>query len=506
VDYVHQTGYASHDFETTGLEYYNEAEFPISIAISFQVGSSWVVPLYHSESPFLENWEEVLKFLGKEIFEDPTVTKVAWNMKFEYKWLKRFNIELLGRYFDGMLAKHLLDEEKPHGLKEMVNRYLPEFAGYERMVDNTKLITTSLEDMAEYNALDADLTLRLFLFFEAKLINLGFYKLFRNLFSPLTKVLGKCEYYGIPVDRPYLESLVIKYHRLIGEAEEALRENRVLKRYEKKTLQAKRENYIEKLEEEIEELTNATSIANRKKKMKWVIEGQYERLPNKDAKLFEPLNFSSPQQLVDLFYKSEYGFEFPILEYTKPKKGTVRQSEPNPSTSEETILKLREYDEYGFIDALLEYRGLTKLYSTYIEGILNILPSDDRLRCSYLIHGTVTGRLSSRNPNMQNIPRMCISQDQLILTHRGYIPVGEVVPLNPGVIDIPYLMVKTHTGRWCRALQGVNKGEEEMFEVELTDGTKITCTKGHRMWTTKGWKSLREIMDKDLTLKVWKLQ
>lgn len=415
VGYVKQTGHCSHDFETTSLRYYQESEYLLCVGISFQPGSAWVVPLGHPESPFKDTWEwEVMPILKKEIFENVDIVKISQNTKFEFKWFLRYGVTMIGRCFDTMLAKHLLDEERPHGLEDMVNRWLPEFANYKGLVDNTKLVSTPLDEVAEYCGLDCDLAFRLFLHFEPKLIKLGFYQLFRNLFTPLTSVLGKCEFYGMPTDRKYLVETEIRYRTLIQDEADKLRNHKILRRFEKYSREDAKEKFIDALQDEIDALEstqNGRGVALRENKIKAVTEGKFELLPNKERKLFEPLNLNSPTQLINLFYDSEYGFEFPVLEYTKQKKGLSKKAIKTPSTSEETLLKLKEYDETGFLDGLLEHRGLQKLYSTYIKGILEILPADDFLRCNYKIHGTVTGRISSTEPNMQNIPRVTTNKD-----------------------------------------------------------------------------------------------
>jgi len=79
-----------------------------------------------------------------------------------------------------------------------------------------------------------------------------------------------------------------------------------------------------------------------------------------ERKLFESINFASTLQMIGLLFESEEGFEFPILS---------RSDTGNPSTAEDVLLKLQARDESGFIEKLLEYRGLQKLYSTYIKGI-----------------------------------------------------------------------------------------------------------------------------------------
>lgn len=100
-------------------------------------------------------------------------------------------------------------------------------------------------------------------------------------------------------------------------------------------------------------------------------------------------------------------------------------SEP-PSSDEATLTDLRydmeDDDEPArFIDLLLEYRGLAKLRSTYAEGILKRQHSGV-IFPSYLIHGTTTGRLSSKDPNIQNMPRP--EEDQAMPVRKGLVPSG----------------------------------------------------------------------------------
>lgn len=72
------------------------------------------------------------------------------------------------------------------------------------------------------------------------------------------------------------------------------------------------------------------------------------------------------------------------------------------STREEALKKL---PQTKLVTELLGYRETAKALSTYVKGIRNELDADGRVRSTYLLHGTATGRLSSRGPNMQNIPR-----------------------------------------------------------------------------------------------------
>ena len=103
-------------------------------------------------------------------------------------------------------------------------------------------------------------------------------------------------------------------------------------------------------------------------------------------------NISSPRQLGDVL------FDRLGLASVKQKKtpGGAR------STKESELLKLRY--AHPIIDAILAYRELSKLLSTYIDTIPTLLDNNSRLHTTYLQTGTTTGRIASQNPNLQNIP------------------------------------------------------------------------------------------------------
>lgn len=406
IGYIYQTGYLCVDFETSSLAYYSETEYPTVLGISFQPGSGWVVPLGHYESPWVNNYRDILKIL-KPVIEDPNIVKIAWNAKYEYKWFYSYGIEPMGRFYDAMLLKYLLKETRPHGLKDMVDLYLPEFSGYAlpgSNRDNFDWRKPSLEELSKYCALDCDNTLRLFIYLEPKVIAHGFYPLFRNLFSMLTRVLGKCEVFGMQVDRVYLENLLAKYKSMINENEQNIRSSSIVKKYEKKRLAGIKDRMIAELEEEIEQIESrgggGRAIESRQAKINNYISNIF--ITNKERQAMEPINFGSPKQMANFLYDSPYGLELPIIEYTESG---------NPSTAEETLLKLKDQDDSGFISGLLKYRELEKLNSTYIEGIYNKLSKNNRIHTSYKINGTVTGRISSTDPNMQNIPRVTTNPD-----------------------------------------------------------------------------------------------
>ena len=407
------TGYASVDFETNAEGIYKNTFKPTILSVSFQVGSGCSIPLQHFDESVKEiPWLKWLQYFGRRVVENPNIVKVAQNFKFDNQIFVKYGIYVRGTVIDTMLAKYLLNEEKPHGLKPMVAKYLPEFADYEKY-DKFETIPWDkkpLEPLARYGCMDTDFTLRLALFLEKKLIDKGFYNLYRNLIMPASKVLQDAETNGLPIDLSFNDFLQDKYSKLIQETNDKLRSVRQIKRYQKYSLEQRKQVYIDKLTQEIEELSGdpkkAKSIKNREDKISRILAREYKT--NDEKKLIEPVNFNSTKQMVDLLYISPKGFKFPIVEYTKDKKNKPTN---NPSTSEDTLLKILDQDKSGFIKALLDLRGLDKMNSTYIVGLRELVQSDNKVHPTFLISGTTSGRLSSRNPNGQNIPKVMVNPD-----------------------------------------------------------------------------------------------
>lgn len=407
------TGYASVDFETNAEGIYKDTFKPTILSVSFQVGSGCSIPLQHFDESVKDiPWLKWLQYFGRRVVENPKVVKVAQNFKFDNQIFVKYGIYVRGTVIDTMLAKYLLNEEKPHGLKPMVAKYLPEFADYEKY-DKFETIPWDkkpLEPLARYGCMDTDFTLRLALFLEKKLIDKGFYNLYRNLIMPASKVLQDAETNGLPIDLSFNDFLQDKYSKLIQETNDKLRSVRQIKRYQKYSLEQRKQVYIDKLTQEIEELSGdpkkAKSIKNREDKISRILAGEYKT--NDEKKLIEPVNFNSTKQMVDLLYLSPKGFKFPIVEYTKDKKNKPTN---NPSTSEDTLIKISDQDKTGFIKSLLDLRGLDKMNSTYIVGLRELVQSDNKVHPTFLIHGTTSGRLSSRNPNGQNIPKVMVNPD-----------------------------------------------------------------------------------------------
>lgn len=411
-----KTGYACVDFETNAKGIYEDEFKPTILSVTFQVGSGCSIPLQHFDDSisFLQKnnlWLKWLVKFGRKVIENPNVTKIAHNWKFDNQIFVKYGIYARGTVIDSMLAKHILNEEKPHGLKPLVSRYLPEFADYQKYekFEEIPWEKKPLEPLARYGCMDTDFTFRLAMFFESKLISLGFYNLYRNLPMAASRVLQSAETFGLPIDLKFNDELQIKYAKLIKEGKEEIFNLKVIRKFEKKFIASRKEEYIKKLTQEIEELRGdpkkARQVKTREEKISRIIAGEYTTKAEKA--LVEPLNFNSTPQMISLLY-SEMGLNLPIIEYTKDKHNKPTN---NPSTSAETLEKLKDKDKYGFIDKLLNLRGLEKMNSTYIVGLRELVQSDNRVHPTFLIIGTTSGRLSSKNPNGQNIPKTMVNPD-----------------------------------------------------------------------------------------------
>lgn len=406
-----QTGYASVDFETNAEPIYNKSFKPTILSVTFQPGFGCSIPLDHFETKKYTssgwNWKKMLRKFGEEIIENPEVVKVAWNYKFDDQIFQKYNIYYRGACLDGMLAKYLLNEEKPNDLKSMVRRYLPEYGDYEKQdkFDKIPWDKKELEPLCHYGCQDTDYTLRLMLFFEKKLIDLGLYNTYRNLIMTASRVLTSVEKNGLYVDRAFNQELLDSYLPKIEAAKEAIYNLPRVKKFTKRYNQSKIEKYIAKLEEEIKNLdprVDKRKIQSREQKIANIRAGVFTT--KKELELIRPVSLGSSVDLPQLMY-SEEGFNFEVIKKNDSGK---------PSTDEETLTNLRltvkkpDSPKAVFLDSLLELRGLEKMYKTYIEGWHEKTQDDDRLHGRFLIHGTTSGRLSSAEPNAQQIPKTSV--------------------------------------------------------------------------------------------------
>ena len=408
-----KTGYACVDFETNAEPIYNHSFKPTIVSVTFMPGFGCSIPLDHFETKdYTEsgwNWKKMLKLFGREVIENRNIVKMSWNGKFDFQIFERYNIYLRGTMLDGMLAKYLLNEERPNGLKEMVDRYIPEASGYEadKGFDKIPWDQKPLDPLCKYGCQDTDYTFRLMIFFEKKLIDNGLYSLYRNLIMPASRVLQAVEKNGLYLDREFNQKLLEEYKPKIDQALENIYTLPKMVKFQKKYTAKRIDKYLESIEKELSELDyndpkDKRKIASREQKISNIRAGVFSN--NKERDLVRRINLNSNLDIKWLMY-SEEGFNFPILKYTDSGA---------PSADEETLVELRmqvkkpDSPKAVFLDNVLTLRGLEKMYKTYIEGWNEKVQDDNCLHGQFKIHGTTSGRLSSAEPNLQQIPKTSV--------------------------------------------------------------------------------------------------
>lgn len=526
IDACKKTGYASVDFETTGNRIYNNDFYPTILGVCFEPGRAGVIPLGHFDSKFKKSWKTKLQKFGEEVIANENIVKVAWNAKFDMQVFHKYGIFHKGRLFDGMLAKYVLDEVRPHDLKNQVRRFLPKFGDYEEDYEGCNLPWDQkpLLGLSQYCAIDTDMCLRLFLFFEKKMMDKAFYPLFRNLIMPASNLLTKVETRGQRLDKEWHGELMEKYPRLILEAETKVRALKKVKRFEKSLIQQRLDKAISKIEEEIRESKKVIktsddsrkiasaerSIKNREEKIARLMAGEFNTKSEKA--IIEPINFGSASQMTQLLFLDPKGFRFPVVKYTqKDKKDT-----DNPSSSEAVLLELQKTDKTGFIDTLLELRGLKQINNMFVKGFANLVQDDGRLHPKFHIQGTVSGRLSSSDPNAQQFPRLatnpdirkclvastgrlylmmdysqCIDGDSYIFCNTGIKKLKEIIPGKDKICMMDPQHKNKHRVLNIKVL--ANKGKAECLRITTNTGRQLILTEEHPVKTKQGFTLAKDL-------------
>jgi DNA polymerase-1 len=393
VEYVKQTGVCCFDFETTGLKHYSRDFRVTLLAISFQPGGAYTIPLYHFETPFTdEEVNEILTLVYTEIIQNYNIRKIGHNVKFDLHCFARYGFNKpKGVIEDTVFLHHLLHSEKRHGLKELVSTIFPQFTGYENNTKKKNWDAIPLSDLEPYGGADSDLTLRIWLSLTSQLIvKPQSYKVYRNIMIPALKTMFKYENMGIAIDEEHLRIAVVEVTKMWEAKEAEMRKYPQVERLEIFRFKEAQRKGIEQVTAKLEKWRK-THNPGTKTETKYVT--QLAELKAGNMKAIEPLKFNSNTKLLPQLFYTEQGFNFPI-----PKD---RWGKPLRKTGKEVIALID--DKTGFLEDLQEWRSLGKTLSTYLLAIQNAIDDNNRLHTNFHIAGTQTGRISSSNPNVQNI-------------------------------------------------------------------------------------------------------
>ena len=296
---------------------------------------------------------------------------IMHNGKFDYEVIKCTCGVELPITWDTMIGAKVLDEnERSAGLKQQyIDKIDPSIEKYsiDHLFSDIEYAVVDPNVFALYAATDSYMTYKLYEWQLAKFNDPDLSRLFdmfKRIEMPLVPVVAEMELAGVDFDIEYDERLSKKYHKKLDE------------------LDSKIADELEKLKPQID-IWRLSSDANYKPaKKNGAGEGK-----SKNEQLSDPINVASPTQLAILLYD--------IL-------GIKAVDKKNPRGTGEDIL---ERIQHPLAKLLLERRGLMKLITAFIDSLPTwVNPKTGRIHCHFNAYGAATGRFSSSEPNLQQIP------------------------------------------------------------------------------------------------------
>lgn len=326
------------DTETTSLSA-QQAEI-VGVSFAMDAGEAAYVPVAHSYMGAPEQLDRdfVLETL-KPLLENPELTKIGQNLKYDMSVLANYDIQLQGVGFDTMLESYVLDSVgSRHDMDSLSARHLGhQPVSFSEVAGKGKAQLTfdqvDIDTAGHYAAEDADITLRLHQTLMPQLTQQPkLHRIYSQLEMPLVSVLSRIECNGVLID----DNMLLQQSQQL-----------------------------------------AMSMQETQVRAYELAEGEF--------------NLASPKQIQEILYDK---MQLPILK--KTPKGA-------PSTAEDVLQELAVDHELPRL--ILEHRSFGKLKSTYTDKLPTMInPRTGRVHTSYHQAVTATGRLSSSDPNLQNIP------------------------------------------------------------------------------------------------------
>lgn len=366
IDALSKARAMSYDLETSGFDEYEPDAAIVTLSVTLEDADShglscFVVPLWHPESPWESKWLKLFKILTPHL-KKPRIA-IAHNGKFDSRWMHHFGCDIR-QTFDTMLAAHLLDENRPKGLKPLA-RTLLGVEAWDIEIKSSKdtpwYKLHSLADIMKYNGLDTWYTFKLWEIFRKQLLdNPRLNNIFKYLMMPASNTMVRAERKGVWADREQV----------------------------------------------------ATNLQICKTTLASIEEQINEYIPDDHG--FKQINYN-PSNFMRWFLFEYIGL--PVLGRGKAKDDG---SPGAPSMAEALMLQYKEMGLHPVIDLLLERAGWVK-NEQFFSAYLTQMDDDDRIHTTFKLTGTVTGRLSSgkadadkitgiraskiRGVNLQQVPR-----------------------------------------------------------------------------------------------------
>ena len=332
------------DTETTSTNSMNAKL--VGISFSTEPGKAWYVPVGHSEGKQLPATNVFEKL--RPLLKNERIPKVAHNANYDLTVLSNHDIDVSCLRFDSMLAAHM-SGVKAIGLKSLaLSRLNHEMTPITDLIGTGKNQITMdqvpISKAANYAAADADFTRQLWSSLRSELENIGTHKLFDEVELPLISVLVRMQLNGVSIDKNLLQSMSEELN-----------------------------NQILTIEKDMHQLIGHEFNLNSSQQLGNVLFDELKLPPTKRTKKGYSTDAASLETLKTIL-----------------NQGTTQDTNPTA---------------YEVLEKIMEYRQLTKLKSTYVDSLPSMInPVTGRIHTSYNQTGSATGRISSNDPNVQNIP------------------------------------------------------------------------------------------------------
>lgn len=335
------------------------------------------IPLNHKNHLTDErlDWQLTEQDIKEQFLRLSNTNILMHNGKFDYQVIKCTTGVVLNIYWDTMIGAKVLDEnEKSAGLKQQyIDKIDPSIEKYsiDHLFKDVEYAYVDPEIFALYAATDAYMTYKLYEWQLARFElpeNKGIYSLFTNIEMPVVTVTAEMELAGIELDKGYSELLSLKYHKILDD------------------IDIKINDELDNLRDKIEKW-RLTPEANEKILKKDSQPDDLKYTKSKNEQLTDPINVASPTQLSILLYDI---LQVEVVDKEKPR-----------GTGEEILEKIN----LPLAELILERRGILKLLNAFIDALpLTANYIDGRVHCHFNQYGAATGRFSSSDPNLQQIP------------------------------------------------------------------------------------------------------
>ena len=390
IDNVIKDGIVAIDTETNSLDTFNG--ILAGVCVYSPSNKAAYIPVHHVSyitGQEVQNQlkEPILKQYFNKLIENNTKI-IMHNASFDLKVFANMIGLRLSCYWDTLIASNLLNENEQHGLKYLHDKYCGDNTGVYSIADLFEGMVFTYVPIKLgylYAARDAKMTYELYKY-QSKWLSpnppegyedlKSCYDVMMNIEMPLVPIIVDAELRGIKLDLNTASKLKEEYNKKLD------------------VCKNKFEVILMPLKDTILNYINIHTSINKKCKLEW------------------PINMDSPLQVSELLYG--------VLKVDS-KNGTSTGVKELKIILEKTKNKIVK----DIIENLLEYRKIQKLLTTYIEKLPNeINPKTGKIHCSFNQYGTVTGRMSSSSPNLQNIPSKNKEIRKMFTADEGYCLIG----------------------------------------------------------------------------------